>query len=110
MPRKYRLAMIIAGMSSFAIISSIVNFYVLRNYMVYAEVSCNPDTHSCFIGDGVISPDFYSKVHKKAFLIESCDQWAGNCRELSCSLNDGAKCSQEYCSGIEGTTCSRSGR
>lgn len=64
--------------------------------MVYANVPCDPQQHLCFIGDGENTPDFFSKVAKKASLITPCNGWADKCSPLSCTEGE-PKCEQTFC-------------
>ena|SRR3989338_3823607 len=71
-------------------------FYVEKDYIVYANVPCDTALHSCFVGDGENTPDFYYEVNKKAFLIPSCDGWRGECSTLSCQDSEEG-CLETFC-------------
>lgn len=77
-----------------------------RDYFVYANVTCDPVVNSCFVGDGEDTPDFYSEIAKKAYLIPTCDGWADQCPELFCSPSDGDGCTQTFCEVGGEDTCS----
>ena len=72
--------------------------------MVFANVSCEPNQESCFIGDGENTPQYYKTVSRKAYTIPFCDAWGGECAELNCAGNEA--CSVEYCQPDEETECS----
>ncbi len=76
---------------------AVKKFAIDRDYLVEANVSCDPTQHSCFVGDGETTPKFYEMISKKAYLIPACDGWADKCPELSCSSSDGNGCAEAFC-------------
>jgi hypothetical protein len=94
------------------IISSLISafvafnkFYIHRQYLVEANVSCDTQVHSCFIGDDDNTPRYYQKVTRLASTIPECNGWAGQCPELSCTDRD-LNCTVEYCIPGGSDTCS----
>ncbi|MEN9390127.1 MAG: hypothetical protein RLZZ283_227 [Candidatus Parcubacteria bacterium] len=81
-------------------------YYILQDYLVFQNVTCDPARDSCFIGDGEYTPEYYSVISKKAYLIPECDAWAGECVELTCSPSDGDGCTQEFCEASADVECS----
>ncbi len=87
----------------FVIVTSIVSagialytYYIEREYVVFANVSCDPGIHSCFVGDGEYTPLWYAKIAKEANSIPTCDGWLDQCAELTCDAGD-ESCTIEYC-------------
>jgi len=79
-------------------------FYIARNYLVFANVPCDPNLHSCFVGDGDSAPKSYEKISRKANTIPVCNGWLNQCPELICAQND-SSCSIEYCDLSTGDAC-----
>ena len=79
-------------------------FYIVRDYALFANVSCNPSTHSCFVGDGDTTPQFYAKLTKRANTIPACNGWLNQCPELACAAGD-ETCAIAYCSPGGEDTC-----
>ena len=107
-PTRTILVVIAIGLLT-AAAGSFYNFYILRNYMIFAAVPCDSALHSCFIGDGVVTPTLYQKVYKKAYLVPACDAWAGKCPELDCTTGNGVGCVTEYCPQDSAEDCSTKG-
>ncbi len=81
-------------------------YYVDRDYWVYAEVDCDPALHSCFIGDGETTPNFYEHMQRKAYAIPACDGWKDECKVLTCApVESDELCSIAYCSTDAGDQC-----
>lgn len=85
------------------IIATYVNFFVLRNFLVTASVSCDPSTESCFVmrcdteslEDCDTTP--YKYVKKKASNIPICNPYKNDCPESTCAPNESG-CVITYCS------------
>lgn len=95
----------------FVVLASLVSssvafykFYIVRDYLVFANVSCDSTLHSCFVGDGDSAPQYYEKISKKANTIPVCNGWLNQCQELSCTQGD-SSCTIEYCQSDTGDTC-----
>lgn len=80
------------------------NFYVAENYMVYAEVHCDPVEESCFVGDGENTPETYKEIGKPAYAIAVCDPWSDQCPELACAPGE-PECEVVLCEPDEETVC-----
>ncbi len=80
-------------------------YYIQRDYLVFANVSCDPGQHSCFIGDGESTPDYYSMIFKRAYLIPPCDAWADECAELTCLPSDSYGCTHQFCDPASDENC-----
>lgn len=93
------LCLILLGSVVTALIA-VVQLYVNRDYYVLANIACDPTKASCFVGDGIDAPDFYSTIEKKAHDIPACDGWNDACPQLSCGPGD-ADCSEIFCEGEE---------
>lgn len=79
-------------------------FYIARDYFVFANVSCDPTLHSCFVGDGQDTPQYYKKISKRANTIPACDGWLDQCPVLTCVQED-QNCTIEYCETGTGDSC-----
>jgi len=79
-------------------------FYIVRDYLVFANVPCDPVQHSCFIGNGQDTPQYYEKISKKANTIPVCNGWLDQCPELTCVQGD-SSCTVEYCQSDTGDAC-----
>ncbi len=93
---------IVAG-SVLSIALAFNKYYIERDYFVYANVACQPDFNSCFIGDGENAPSFYKTIAKKAYLIPACDAWQDECTALSCDAPN-EECIATYCDPDSGET------
>lgn len=96
------LTIILASLVSAGV--AFYKFYIIRDYLVFANVSCDSTSHSCFVGDGDSAPQYYEKVSKKANAIPICNGWLNQCPELSCTQGD-SSCTIEYCQSDTGDTC-----
>lgn len=79
-------------------------FYIARDYLIFANVSCDSTSHSCFVGDNGATSQYYEKVSKIANTIPVCNGWLNQCPELSCAQGD-SSCTVEYCESDTGDTC-----
>lgn len=97
---------------SFLILASLVSaalafdkFYIRRDYIVMANIDCDPSQNSCFVGDGEDTPDYYAELSRPAYSISVCNGWADQCAPLTC--DDGnPQCSIEYCTPGGDDQCS----
>jgi hypothetical protein len=90
--------------SLLSILMAINHFYIQRNYYIYAQVPCDPYTHSCFIGDGEGSTRFYKEIQKMAYAIPACDGWKEACPPLRCEPGE-QLCSETYCTSGGDVAC-----
>lgn len=88
-------------------------FFIERNYLIHTEVSCDPETESCFVlecedGDEECEQVPYKKLETAAYLVPSCDPYADEeCPEPSCEP-ESSSCVVTYCSEdsiAEGESC-----
>lgn len=79
-------------------------FYIVRDYFVFANVTCDSTLNSCFVGDGDNIPRYYKKISKVANTIQICNGWQDQCPELSCEQGD-PNCTVEYCQHDTGDIC-----
>src|SRR5689334_21394813 len=82
---------------------SAVHYFIQRDYLVVANVTCDPQLYSCFVGDGEDLPEFYMTVSKPASQIPACNAWKDECSELSCNGETG--CEETYCLPDSEDTC-----
>lgn len=77
--------------------ASYYRYVVLEDFLVYAQVSCDPDSESCFVyecapEDGCDPEEpyyFYKVIYKDAAAIEACDPWSEDgCQELTCEAGE----------------------
>ena len=94
--KRFLLVFIVVG-SLISTTVAVLRFYIIHDYIVFADVHCDPAIHSCFVGDGQTTPDYYSEVRVPAYLIPHCDGWKGECKELTCKEIAPNLCSQTYC-------------
>lgn len=77
-------------------------FVIDRNFDIFAHVTCDPQSESCFVADCSPEDDSecdlipYKKVLKPAKNIEECAP-SEECPELSCGENE-VGCTITYCS------------
>jgi len=88
-------------------------FFIERNYLIYTEVSCDPEDESCFVleceeGDEECEQEPYKKLEIAAYLVPSCDPYADEeCPEPTCE-SENQDCAVTYCSDdavVEGESC-----
>lgn len=95
------------------IITIYIRIFVLKDYMIVAEVSCDPKAESCFIYSPEelcaeseeydciknTEPEYYKVINKKAANIEECSQSdlseEESCSELTCEEGE-EDCYYEY--------------
>ena len=78
-----------------------MRFGVLKYYDVVTQVACDPRQASCFVAETESQPDTFAVAMVPAYLLESCDPWSGQCREITCTSGDA--CTIEYCVGPDCT-------
>jgi len=98
----FTLVIILASVVSIGV--SFYKFYIARDYLIFANISCDPALHSCFAGDGNGAPQYYEKISRMANTIPECNGWLNQCPELTCAQGD-SNCTIEYCSTDTGDTC-----
>lgn len=96
------LTIILASLVSASV--AFYKFYIVRDYLVFASVSCDSTLYSCFVGDGDSAPRYYEKISKKANMIPVCNGWLDQCPELYCTQGD-PNCIVEYCQSDTEDTC-----
>lgn len=99
---------------------SFVRYFILRDYLVQAEISCDPSAESCFVYtcdpiDDSECPEaedertsYYKLIQKKAFTLPDCEPGSEGCPELECVEGEDCQvilCDQETeeCSQPEST-------
>lgn len=87
-------AVLIVGLCVAA--ASYYRYEVIRDYVVSADVECDPNVESCFEAVYEGETFFYKIVRKPATLIPACDPWSDECEELSCVEGE-AGCYIENC-------------
>lgn len=109
--RKHLLLYILLPLVLFACFASLYRFMVIGDYIVEYQGSCDPATHSCFIGydDTVQENYYYTKVVKHAAdLFSVCGPDYSECEEANVCLPTDSGCSVTYCSSdtvSEGESC-----
>lgn len=70
---------------------------IKHDYLISQEISCNPETESCFVlvcdpaeddtcvGTEAERTSYYKIIEKKAYNIPLCDSSAGDCPEPACT-------------------------
>jgi hypothetical protein len=101
------IAILLALVTTVAV--SYYKYILLQDFMIYAQVECNPESEECFIFQ--CSPDddaecsfneeeqftYYKIIYKPAYDIPSCNTLNEECEELSCDTYE-SKCEVIYCS------------
>ena len=85
-------------------------YIIQEDFLIYAQVSCDPESESCFVWQCIPSEDdscpedpeeqtwHYKIVYKKASYVPHCDPYSeSGCPELSCETGEEA-CEIIYCS------------
>lgn len=94
------LVVLLAGAAAF------YRFYILRDYVVFATVPCDPAAESCFIGsDEEALPRFYKYIQMPANTLPRCNAANGECDFLSCTEGD-ESCSETLCDPETEEVCS----
>lgn len=96
----------LVAITSLAIIAASYRYFVVRDYVVIAHVTCEPTSESCFIGDSEFAT-FYKIIVKPAYTIPACDGWKGTCPELSCNEGE-LGCKEILCDPDLESNCSKS--
>lgn len=81
----------------YAVLSAYYRFFVVRDYQIITEISCDPETESCFVYEDEETELYYYKlINKNAANISDCNPHREECDELSCE--DGEEdCKITYC-------------
>ncbi|OHA47554.1 MAG: hypothetical protein A2541_02175 [Candidatus Taylorbacteria bacterium RIFOXYD2_FULL_36_9] len=95
-----------------SVVTTFVRYYVLKDYQIIAQVSCDPNIELCFqvecdntVDDSCLvnsdneSVTYYKIISKRASNIALCEKSVdkiGCADELSCIFNE-EQCSYEYC-------------
>lgn len=87
-----------------AAIAAFSHFIIFKNYIVFANVVCNPSEHSCFIGDGETTPVYFKEIARPAYSIPIC-AWRGECAIEDCMTKD-LTCIEMYCTEDSEIACS----
>ncbi|MFA5746948.1 MAG: hypothetical protein WC926_02635 [Candidatus Paceibacterota bacterium] len=86
---------------------SFYKYYILEDFYILAEKSCDPAGEGCFVRECDPSSDFncpkegekrlvyYTLVTKKANAIPKCDPKDSSCRALDCQ--EGEDCTEVFC-------------
>ncbi|MCK9282632.1 MAG: hypothetical protein M0P71_18600 [Melioribacteraceae bacterium] len=102
------LLWVVAIIIVFSVTLAYSRIYILKDYQIIAEVSCDPEIESCYVyedEEGEIS--YYKNISKHASQIPVCDPHIEECEEIYCSENE-SNCSYQYCdldTLEEGETC-----
>ncbi len=78
-------------------------FFIDRDYLVYSEISCDPEMESCFSWvcgeeDNECDDSPYKKIELAAASLPLCDMYTNEeCPEPTCNTND-ETCTITYCS------------
>ena len=96
------LAVVLTSLVSASV--AFYKFYVVRDYLIFANVSCDSTLYSCFVGDDDSTPKYYEKISRKANTVPICDGWLDQCPELTCVQGD-SNCAVEYCQSDTEDTC-----
>lgn len=94
----------------FSIAATYYRVFVKEDYLISAEISCDPQVESCFVwpGEDGEADSYYKIIKKKAANIPFCDPHVGECPELSCDEGE-AECQIINCEQAElgeGEECS----
>jgi len=85
---------------------------VLKDYIIEADIDCNPFAESCFVwvcdpeidGEDVCTGDlgedtwYYKIAYKNAMNIITCDNNDNDCHQFECSIDE-KDCYEVLCSG-----------
>ncbi len=95
----------------FLIGASYYRFFVISDYIVAYEGTCDPRVHDCFIGcadDACTEEYYYSKVQKHAAeLYAECGADITDCEKANlCLPEDEGQCVIQYCDPVtDGESC-----
>lgn len=105
-------------------ISTIITYYkimIKRDYMIEAQIDCDPETESCFIykcdpeqeectGNPEEDTSYYKIINKNASRVSVCDSGSEECQPLVCGVDE-PDCEITLCSPEDssGDSCSSPG-
>lgn len=107
-------------LTAISVAVSFYRFYILRDYEITAQVTCDPAQEKCFIqecdpevevctGDTAKDTTYYKLIHRLAQHIPLCDPNDADCHPLQCAPSE-ANCFETLCDEItaseEGVACS----
>ncbi len=99
---------LLAALVCVGIVSIAYGFWricIMEDYLLFANVPCDPAVESCFVGDGENTPQFYTQVSKPAYSVPDCNAWNGECPVLGCEEGE-ARCQETTCDPATGEECS----
>lgn len=108
--RSHFLSYVLLPFVIFFIGASYVRFFVIQDYLVSYEGTCDPAVHDCFVGcedEECTSEYYYSVVEKYApNLYEQCGADITDCEAASECTPGEEQCSITYCSPeVDGDAC-----
>lgn len=82
-------------------------YFFGMDYLIYAEIDCNPAEESCFVGycdpeyeecSGIKEEDmfYFKKVKRFANMVPLCDPQDGECAAMVCGVEEPG-CEQIFC-------------
>lgn len=91
-----------------SVAASYYRFMVLHDYLVQAEVDCDPSAESCFVwecdpvndectGDPEEDTWYYKIAYRNAKNIPSCDPLSEACEQFTCPMGGEAECTEVLC-------------
>lgn len=81
----------------YAIVAAYYRFFVSRDYQIMAEISCDPETESCFSYEDEETELYYYKlINKSAANVPVCNPNVDECEELFCE-DEEEGCEIIYC-------------
>ncbi len=91
------LLAIIVLLIIYAIAAAYYRFFITRDYQVVAEISCEPETESCFSYEDEETELYYYKlINKNAANVPVCNPGIDECEELFCE-DEEENCEVSYC-------------
>jgi hypothetical protein len=109
----YLALVVIAVLAIFA--AGWYKYIYTGNYWLYAQVSCDIASENCFAvdvdaeavdGETAAEATYFKIIKMKASAAPICDEWSGNCPELSCENLPRGQCQEFMCSAENAATFS----
>ncbi len=112
MDKKAKIVFFLFILSVLVLVFSLYNKHFLdKEYLIFAEIPCDPSSESCFVSmcnpdeeecSGVLEEDttYFKKLEKHAWQIPSCDPNEESCLVAQCDAKD-AGCGITLCSSDE---------
>lgn len=100
---------ILIALVIFSIVATYYRVFVKEDYLISAEISCDPAIESCFVWEEEGETSYYKIIKKKAANIPFCDPHVGECPEPICEEGE-AGCEIINCEQSElgeGESCSK---